>query len=104
MTKLEERHARGRKLYGDKYDPSVLDNADPSIRDAYNSGARVRVAGISDTNETYSRTGTIGCTTGWRPAFLVMHRSNSLGSWDVIQPNDYVVAVQRGRAYVAVTS
>lgn len=95
--KLTARHARGRQQEGERYDPSELDSVQPEIRHAYETGARVRVEGPMGT-----RTGTIGCTTGWRPAFLLMHRSSDIGSWDVLGPDDKVTAVKRGSTYVKV--
>lgn len=45
------------------------------------------------------RTGTVGITTGWRPAFLLMSRSSAHGSSDVLGPHDVIVGVLYGRTY-----
>lgn len=46
-------------------------------------------------------TGTIGVTTGFQPAFLLMRTSRSLGSPYTLGEGDRIVAVQHGRHYVA---
>lgn len=84
--------ARGKARHGDQFDDSGLA---PQFRRYYESGQRIRVQ-----SGDFVRTGTVGVTTGWRPAFLLMHRSNASGSWDVLGPNDVVTHVQRGREYV----
>lgn len=90
------RVARGRRQYGEKFDTSDLDAAHRSIRDAYESGARVRVYNARG----FTRTGRVSTTTGWRPSFLLMHRSNAVGSSDLLGSDDYVVATWDGRKYV----
>lgn len=65
----------------------------------FNSGERIRVA--SPTGE-WTRTGTVGVTTGWRPAFLLMHRSSDSGSSDVLHSDTVVTHVQRHGKYVPV--
>jgi hypothetical protein len=83
----------GRREYGDRFDPSELAAAQhfaPYLR----SGLRLKVR-----NGDFERTGTVGKTTGWRPAFLLMHRSSDHGSWDVLGPEDEIVATWDGRRY-----
>lgn len=53
-------------------------------------------------DEVVERTGTVGITTGWHPAFLLMSRSSAMGSSDVLSARDVIVAVKRGRSYVPV--
>lgn len=60
----------------------------------YYHGERIRVTRDYGDGETHTRTGTVGMTTGWRPAFLLMARSNSMGSSDVLGPEDKIVAVR----------
>lgn len=103
MTRYDNLLARGRARHGAAFDDSALD---PRFRRWYDSGERVRVAytfpsdpGRGDTQYT---TGTIGATTGSRPAFLLMRKRTDRGSSYVIGPRDVVVAVKRGRVYVPV--
>jgi hypothetical protein len=100
MNSYAGRLARGRQEHGARFDSSDLDAAHPSLVEAYESGQRVRVVTTFDNGETFERTGVVSMTTGWRPAFLLMHRSNARGSWDVLGPRDRVVATWRGRNYV----
>jgi hypothetical protein len=60
---------------------------------------RIRVQTTYPNGETWTRTGTVGVTTGWRPAFLLMRRRTDHGSSDVLRPDDRIIAVQRGRTY-----
>lgn len=84
-----------RDQFGDKFDPSALAQ---EFVPYFESGERIRVV-----DGEHVRTGTIGVTTGWRPAFLLMHRSSDDGSSDVLGLKDRVTHVKRGRTYVAVT-
>lgn len=96
MRSLAGHLARSRQVHGDKFDPSDLFAA-PFGR-YWETGERIRVEGPAGI-----RTGTVGMTTGWRPAFLLMHRSSDLGSWDVLGPNDRVIAVRHNGRYVNVS-
>lgn len=102
-TTYSARLARGKQQHGDKFDPSELEVAHPTIREAFESGLRVRVRTTYSNGETFERTGKVSTTTGWRPAYILMHRSNASGSWDVLGPRDEVVAVWRGKRYEAGT-
>jgi hypothetical protein len=99
MGKLERTLGSGAVRHRERWDPSGLLAVDRSIIDAYESGLRVRVRRVYGDGEVFERTGTIGITTGWRPAFLLMHRATQNGSWDVIGPGDFVSAVRCGRTY-----
>ena len=102
MSEYQESLERGRKEWGEKFDTSALDECDPAIS-TYFHGPRVRVVSTYANGETETRTGTISRTTGWRPVFLLMHRSNAIGSSDVLSPRDKVTAVQRdGREYTPI--
>lgn len=92
---MKDRYERGRKEHGEKWDPSDLEAAS-HLAPHYHSDSRVRVQ-----NQTsgYTRTGRISTTTGWKPAFLLMHRSSDLGSSDVLGPEDRVIATKRGSRY-----
>jgi len=95
--------ARGRARWGERFDPSGLE---PSFVRWYESEDRVRVAytipGDPGAGDTLFAYGTVGVTTGWRPAFLLVHSVRSAGSSYVIGPRDRVVAVKRGRRYLDV--
>jgi len=95
MSALDDYLARGVARHGDKFDPSAL--AD-QFKPYFGTGKRIRVR-FSYGEEL---TGTVGATTGWRPAFLLMRRSNSQGSPWLLGPDDKIVAVKRGRHYVDV--
>lgn len=95
-TRFDQYVARKRAEHGDKFDDSSLV---AKFRPFYHSGQRIRVA-----NGDYVRTGTVGATSGWKPAFLLMHRSTDHGSSDVLGERDVITHVQRGRAYVPVAN
>jgi hypothetical protein len=88
MTEL--RHA-GMARHGERFDASELVSAFARF---HGTGQRIRVV-----NGDFIRTGRVGMTTGWRPAFLLMHRSSDHGSWDVLGPRDVITHVQYGRTY-----
>lgn len=97
MTKRDDLIARGQARHGDKWtDADLAEKFWPY----YASGARIKVTSPGG----FTRTGTVGVTTGWRPAFLLMHRSDAMSSWDVLSASDEVVAVKRGRRYVKLTT
>lgn len=93
---------RGKREHGSKWDTTALDAA-PQFAAYFGTGQRIRVTRTYESGETDTRTGRVSRTTGWRPAFLLMSRSNALGSSDVLGPDDVITAVQdsRGR-YVPV--
>jgi hypothetical protein len=90
---------RGRAKYGEKFNAS---NLAPQFKPYYRSGARIKVRTTFPSGQTWERTGIVGATTGWRPAFLLVHRSTNLGSSDVLSERDVVIAVQNGRNYMPV--
>ena len=70
----------------------------------FESGERVKVQWVYD-NYTEVLTGTIGITTGWKPVFLLMRTSRSMGSPYVIYKDECkVIAVKKGSKYVEVKS
>lgn len=89
-----ERHIARR---GQPTDTTDLDAAGQFKR--YVRGPRIKVTGPAGT-----RFGTVGMTTGWKPAFLLMHRRTDIGSSDVLGPGDQVIAVKVGSRYRAVLS
>lgn len=61
----------------------------PYFDGEYRMGPRVRVETAYFDSEgnlasTHMRTGTVGRTTGWRPAYLIMARCNMMGSSDLV--------------------
>ena len=94
---LDDILADVKRQYPDRDDVSVAEIAacDPEVIRAYRTGVRVKVR-----NGDWERTGTVSRTTGWSPALILIHRSNDTGSWDVLGPNDRIVAVRRGGRYV----
>ena len=85
-------------------DTASLDAVEENVRRYFRTDRRVRVETTWDDGETYIRTGRISVTTGWRPAFLLVHRSSDTGSSDVLGPRDRVTHVQHGRTYVPVSN
>jgi hypothetical protein len=91
---------RFKARYGDKFDPVQLHE---KFRRYYHTDQRIKVrAYYPESGESYTRTGMVSTTMGWRPGFLLMHRSSDIGSSDVLSEKDEVVAVQRGRKYVTI--
>lgn len=95
MARFDDTLNRKTREHGTKFDPSDLASA---FVPYYNSGERIKVRAPWG-DET---TGTVGMTTGWRPAFLLMRTSRSIGSSYVLRETDTVIAVKRGRVYVEV--
>jgi len=100
MTNYDEMVADKKAQYEGKFDPSDLDSR---FVQYFNSGERIRVE-TTDGDAVDVRTGTVGVTTGWRPAFLLIHRSNASGSIDLLLPpdNNRITAVKRGTSYEAI--
>ena len=96
MNSMTELVNRKTAQYGDKFDPSDLDKRFIAY---YQTGQRVKV-------ETCGMvmTGTIGVTTGWKPAFLLMRTSRSIGSPWTLGKDDKLIAVKYGRKYIPVDS
>lgn len=85
---------RKKAQYGERFDASELD---PRFAEFYGTGQRIKVETLGET-----LTGTVEVTTGWKPAFLLMRTSRSMGSRYTMGPKDRIVAVQYGRKYVLV--
>ena len=84
--------------YGDKFDVSDLDKRFIAY---YQNGQRIKV-------ETCGMimTGTVGVTTGWKPAFLLMRTSRSMGSSWILGTESKLLSVQasyKGK-YIAVNN
>ena len=86
MTKYEALCQRLRAQHGEKFSEEGLS---PKWKPYYESGARVEVnLGIGMT-----RRGHVGCTTGWKPSFMLLAQRNSTGSWILLDDRDEVVKV-----------
>ena len=84
--------------YGDKFDVSDLDKRFIAY---YQNGQRIKV-------ETCGMvmTGTVGVTTGWKPAFLLMRTSRYMGSSWILGTESKLLSVQasyKGK-YIAVNN
>lgn len=101
MRNYSDYLARGKHQHGDRFTAAQLA---PRFIPYFTSGQRIRVVTTYGSGETYTRTGIVGATTGWVPAFLLMHRSSDHGSSDVLSDRDVVTHVQVGRTYVPVSS
>ena len=86
-TRFTEYLARKRREYGDKFDPSDLA---PQFIDYFNNGARIEV----DMGYEVKR-GRIGVTMGWKPAFLLMLTTRSIGSPYILERTHKITRVIR---------
>ena len=48
---------------------------------------------VEGTGQYEVRRGRIGITTGWAPALLLLHNATSIGSSDLLGPDDKVTAI-----------
>jgi len=92
MTRYEDYIRHKQVEYGSKFDSSELA---PKFIRYFNSGERIKVGIYGDV-----LTGTVGVTTGWKPVFLLMRTSRSLGSGDMLREDNQIIAVQSGRRYI----
>ena len=92
---------QGVQKFGDRFDASDLESAAhfaPYYWRNQGTSAGLRLK-VHNTRYDYTRTGTVGKTTGHKPAWLLMHRSNDTGSSDVLGPDDEIVETWNGRRY-----
>lgn len=83
----------------DDVSTDAIESCNWRIIAAYGTGQRVRVRNGRTGEE---RTGTVSRTTGWSPSLMLMARSDSRGSSDLLGPDDVVVAYKASRGYVPV--
>jgi hypothetical protein len=81
-----------------QFDASILRMASHFAPYLHNS-LRLKVRRTYSSGEEFVRTGTVGITSGWRPCFLLMHRSNAMGSWDTLSVDDEIIETWDGRRY-----
>lgn len=94
MSYFDDYLLRKRTEHGDKFDPSDLA---PQFVPYLHEDQRIKVR----TRWGEELTGTVGVTTGWRPAFLLMRRTSAYGSSTVLGKDDQIIAVKAGK-YVPV--
>lgn len=93
---FEAYKGRATHTWGDRLDLSEIPD---HFLPFFQTDARVKV-------ELYGEevTGRVSITTGWRPALLLIRRSSSLGSSDLLRADTRLIAVQHGRTYVPVAN
>lgn len=89
VRRYDEMLARFHARWGEAFDPSDLDQR---FVEHYNSGARIGVVWGEDGERV--ETGTVSCTTGRKPAFLLMHNTRSMGSSILLQPDYRIVKIK----------
>jgi hypothetical protein len=77
MSLFDERLERGRRQWGEKFDPACLVGAPDLIRQ-FNTDARVEVDVYGDGEVI--ECGRVSTTQGWAPSFLLMRRRSDRGS------------------------
>ena len=93
-TLFEEYVSRKQKEHGTNFDPSELAE---QFRPYYHTGQRIKV-----NTSAMILTGTVGATTGWKPAFLLMRTSRSIGSPWILRASDKIIAIKQGKRYIDV--
>lgn len=71
-----------------------LSDLDPRFVEHYNNGARLAVVYGAWDDTARIEYGTVGCTTGWKPAWLLMHNTRSLGSSVLLGPEYQIIKVK----------
>ncbi len=100
MSNYDQYLQRARRQHGKRFTDGSLAL---QFRAHLHSGRRIKVRREYPSGGAYVRTGTVGVTTGWAPAFLLMHRRSDHGSSDVLSERDDIIAVQGPRGnYVPV--
>jgi hypothetical protein len=90
---MERIIAPGKTIHGDKFDASDLD---PRFARYYFSKERIKIkdSSVGDIGNQVL-TGTVGKTTGWKPVFLLMRNSRSVGSSTVLNNYCEIIGVQQ---------
>ena len=63
-------------------------NLDPRFERFYRSGERIELTTHYENGETWTRRGYVSRTTGWRPSYILMNNSRSMGSSDLLSARD----------------
>lgn len=72
--------------------PFDASNLDQRFVQFYNNGERIKVQ-YTHCDETF--TGTVGVTTGWKPVFILIHSSRSMGSSIILNENFKIIGTKR---------
>ena len=94
MNSMTELVNRKTAQYGNKFDSSDLDKRFITY---YQTGQRIKVEICG-----MITTGTVGVTTGWKPAWLLMRTSRSIGSQWILGKESKLLAVKQGKKYISV--
>lgn len=78
-----------REIHGDKFTEAGLAS---TFRPYYN-GPRIEVRTTYSDGTTHTRRGRVGITTGYAPVFLLLPRSDSRASSDVLHADDEIIKV-----------
>lgn len=78
--------------YGQKFDQSDLSS---KFITYYENGMRIKVNSYGEII-----TGTVGVTTGWKPVFLLMRTSRSIGSAYTLKDSDQIISEKHGKKYI----
>lgn len=78
--------ARGVERYGEKFDASDLA---PQFIPYYESDQRIEI--LTEYGETLR--GRVGVTTGWKPVFIFLLRSDSIGSSITLSNTDKILRI-----------
>ena len=82
---------KARQEWGEKFSDK---NLNKEFIPYFENGARIEVSFRNDKGKEYEvKRGTIGKTTGWKPSFLLMLTTRSIGSSYTIGNNDKVLRV-----------
>jgi hypothetical protein len=94
MNSMTELVNRKYAQYGEKFDTSDLDKR---FIQYYQNGQRIKV-------ETCGMvmTGTVGVTTGWKPSFLLIRTSRSMGSPWILGKECKLLAIKQGKKYIPI--
>ena len=85
MTTYNDFIARKEREYGNKFDPSDLP---AKFIPFYENNYRIEVKYYGELER-----GRVGITTGWKPAFLLMHRTSDHGSSTLLNDNYEITKV-----------
>ncbi len=86
---MERLIVRGKEKHGEQFDASDLE---PKFARYWYSKERLR---IKDNWEGSILTGTVGMTTGWKPSFILLRTTRSMGSSILLNKDCEILGVQQ---------